>query len=344
MSRPERLHVPGGRYFVIDEFRASEVLVAAPNRPHGDAELRAIAARRARYEVQLAYATARWCARVHAHCWLPGCALLEVQIGRAPLEHVMHSLRGGFSRYFRRSTGLAEPVYAHRYHAWLVEPDCTLDLRRDICWRPVRAGLCKHPTEYPYTTIHYALDGSPPAFLARSHLLAWFEQRQHHPRAQLLSFLAAPPNPEFAALLSGSRQDRRIIGHPNFVRKTHRQERRPRLAAPPEAIIGWARLLVASRASASPEDPMKSMRDLVAAVTAWSVSRIGIGSVSTVATWFHPRDRSHLERAIDHYMQARPDLFSDCTLRQLVRHLCSLADERPDTQSQTACATDARGQ
>lgn len=329
MSRPERLHVPGGHYFVIDEFCAAEVLVPAPDRNHTDAEVRQLATHRAQYEAQLGYALRRWCARVHTHCWLPQCALLEIQIGSAPLEHVMHSLRGPFSRYFRNATGSPEPVYAGRYKAWLLEPACTLDLRRDICWRPVRAGLCKHPTEYPHTTIHHALTTSTPPFLARSHLLTWLQQRQHHPRAQLLRFVSAPPSPAFSALLSGSPHDRRIIGNPAFVHRTHRERYRPSSVAPADSVIEWARRFLASVATTLPKTVADSEPALVPALAAWVASCSGTASVSAAAIWFPPGDRSRLERAIDHYLQARPDLFRERTLRKFVRYISSQETETP---------------
>lgn len=333
MSRPERLHVAGGRYFVIDEFRAPEVLVPAPDRIHTDAEVRELAAHRAQYEAQLAYALTRWCARVHTHCWLPQRALLEIQIAWAPLDHVMHSLRGPFSRYFRKATHSTASVYAGRYKAWLVEPGCTLDLRRAICWHAVRAGLCKHPTEYPHTTIHYALTATPLPFLAKSHLLAWLQQRQHHPRAQLLSFLTATPSPEFAALLSGSPHDRRIIGQPNFVRRMHQFHRTLRVPPPP-AVIDWARVFIERVAATSSKPLAEAGPALRPALTAWLASCSGTASVSTAATWFPHRDRSQLERAVDHYMQVRPDLFSERALRQFVHDLFL-----PSTKTTTITAT-----
>jgi len=336
MSRPERLHVAGGRYFVVDSFRASEVLVPAPDRSHSEAELSRLAANRVQYEAQLAYAITRWPGRVNTHCWLPHCALLEIEIGWAPLEHVMHSLRGPFSRYLR-SSGLPEPVYAGRYAAWLVEPLYTLDLRRHICSLPARVGLCKQPTEYPHTTIHYALNGSTPEFLARSRLLAWFQQRQHHPRTQLLSFFSTAPTPEFTALLSGSPHDRRIIGRANFVRKMHRAQAPPVPAPHPQSVIQWTQLLVTKEAATLPEEPLSSTPALVSALTAWTVSCSGLASVSTVATWFHPCDRSRLERAIDHYVRIRPDLFCRHTLDRFVRHISTIPSAGPGgAQAHTA--------
>jgi hypothetical protein len=335
MSRPERLHVPGGRYFVIDDFRAKEVLFPSPERNHTDAVLRELAAHRAQYEAQLAYALSRWCARVHTHCWLPDRALLEIQIGWAPLEHVMHSLRGSFSRYLRKYTAASESAYAGRYKAWLLAPDCTLDLRRELCWQPMRAGLCGHPTEYPHTTLHYALNESVPPFLAKSHLLSWFQQRQHHPRARLLSLLSAAPSPGFSALLLGSPYDRRIIGHPNFVRRIHRERHRCSPVPPPASVIEWAQVFLESATTTLPETHADSIPTLLPALTAWLASCSGAASVSTAATWFPSSERSRLERAIDHYLQSRPDLFSERTLRCFIRG----ASHPPRTPQAASTAT-----
>ncbi|MDE2449397.1 MAG: hypothetical protein KGO22_10530, partial [Gammaproteobacteria bacterium] len=294
MSRPERLHVPRGRYFVVDEFRASEVLAPAADRTHTEAQLRDLATHRAQYEAQLAYAITRWCARVHTHCWLPGCALFEVQVGWAPLEHIMHSLRGPFSRYMRKATASACSVYAGRYRAWLLDPACTLDLRRDLCWRPVRAGLCKDPTEYRNTTIHCAFNGPTPPFLARSDVLAWLQQRQHHPRAQLMSFLSAAPSPGFAALASGSPHDRRVIGDLSFVRKIHCDERRPPALLDPRHVIEWARLLIEREDTTLMKGSPGPPPTLLSALAAWLVSCVGTASVSALATQLPTVDRSQL--------------------------------------------------
>lgn len=120
MSRPGRLHIAGGRYFVVDEFQAQEVLVAKPDLSHSEAELRQIALNRSRYESQVAYAAKRWCVVVCTHCWLPDRALLELQIARAPLEDFMHSLRQPFSHYLHRGAALSGTTYANRYRAWLL--------------------------------------------------------------------------------------------------------------------------------------------------------------------------------------------------------------------------------
>ena len=330
MSRPERLHVPHGHYFVVDEFRADEMLVAASSRTHTEAELRQLTANRAQYESQLTYAVTRWCARVHAHCWLPGCALLEIQIGWAPLERVMHSLRGPFSRHVRRATGSPHAVYSGRYKAWLLDPSCTLDVRRELCWRPVGAGLCKHPAEYRYTTIHCALNDPIPSFLARSDVVAWLQVRRHHPQAQLLSFLSAPPSPAFAALASGSPIDRRIIGHSNFVRRVHSEKRRPPALPQLQDVIEWVRLLVEHEAATLAKDPTRPAPALLSALTAWLSSCVGPTSVSELANWFPALDRSQLERAINHHMQVHPNLFSERTLRKFVRHVSSLESGVPE--------------
>ena len=343
MSRPERLHVPHGHYFVVDEFQADEMLVAAPSRTHTEDELRRFAENRAQYESLLTYAVARWCARVHAYCWLPVCALLEIQIGWAPLERVMHSLRARFSRHISRTTGLSAPGYAGRYTAWLLDPACTLDFHRDLCWRPVRAGLCTHPAEYRHATIHSALNGPIPPFLARSEVLAWLQQRQHHSQARLLSFLSAAPSPAFAALASGSPHDRRIIGHLNFIRKIHREEHRPPILPRPQVVMEWVRMLLEHEEKTPGKGSPSACPVLESALTAWLMSCVGPASVSSLARRLPAIDRSQLERAIDHYVQVRPDLFADRTLRRFVRYVSSLESESPELSSVAVLETGSQG-
>lgn len=322
MSRDGRVHMPGGRYLVIDRFHLPEVLVAAAGQAHEQAELRRLAAHRARYEAQLAHAVNRWCARVHTHCWLPDAALLELQIGWAPLERVMHSLRGSFSREFHRLTGSSERVYTQRYQAWLIEPAHILDLRRFLCQRPVRAGLCRHPGEYAQTSLRCALEGSVPPFLAGSELLAWFERRQSHPREQLVEYFAAAPSAEFTALLDGSPHDRRVIGSAEFLRTVYRAQQRVPSVPLPGPTVEWVTALLKDAARPTQADVSAAPApDLVQALTAWLVSCAGAGSVSAVARWLAAGSRSGLERMIDQHMRLRPQLFHEVVLRQFVRFL-----------------------
>lgn len=322
MSRPERLHIAGGRYFVIDEFQRDEVLVAKPDPPHSEAALRQIALNRSRYESQVAYAAKRWCVIVCTHCWLPDRALLELQIARAPLEDFMHSLRQPFSHYLHRGAALSGTAYASRYRAWLVDPRYIADLRRDILWRPVRAGLCTHPLDYPYATLNCAC-----AVCSRSPFSDWATQQGLTDRQRLAQYLLTPPRAEFSRVLRGSPHDRRIIGAPDFVRRARRSNAGHRLSAPRVPVIQWVSDLLKIPLRPEEHDAQDYLSDCARALIAWLVSCSGSGTVSMVARWFTHFDRAHLQRTVDKQLRLRPDLFSKATLDQFCRFLTTVQED-----------------
>lgn len=319
MPRPERLHIASGHYFVVDEFQSDEVLVAKPNLPHSDADLRRIALNRARYETQVSYAARRWCVAVCVHCWLPDRALLELQIARAPLEDFMHSLRQPYSHYLHHRAGLSGPPYANRYRAWLVDPRYIADLRRDILWRPVRAGLCPDPLAYPYVTPNCAC-----AVCSRSPFSDWARQQGLADRQRMAQFLVAPPRAEFSRVLRGSPYDRRIIGNSDFVRRARRSHAGRHPCAPQRPVIQWVCDLLKIPASPAMHDSPDSISESAQALVAWLVSCSGCGTVSTVARWFPHCDRAHLQRSIDKHLRLRPALFSKPTLDQFCRFLTTV--------------------
>ena len=316
MPRRQRIHVPKGTYFVVDAFRANEMLVAAPVGGHTDADLRRFGEYRAQYEAQLSYATTRWCAHVHLHCWLPGTALLEVQIAWAPLECIMRSLRQPYTHFIHKRAGLSGDVYAGRYRAWLLEPRWIPDLRRNILWRPVRAGLCGNPLDYPHTTLNCRCN-----LCSRSHFQTWLKDQGIVTRSALTQFLSAPPTANFPSLLRGSPYDRRIIGSPDFVRRARRAHKRASLSAPPTLVIDWVASLLKIPPRSILYPRARSPSDLPRSLIAWLTSSTNTASTSAVAKWFADTDRLQLHRGIDRYLSNRPDLFREETLQQFVQFL-----------------------
>lgn len=330
MSRHLRIHVPHGTYFVVDEFDALEVLVAAAGREHTDAELHQIAKHRIQYEHRLTSAIRRWRGRVHAHCWLPNSALLMVQIGHAPLDWLMHSVRGPYSLYLRQHTGTAHP-HAGRYRALLLDDEeFFLDLPRYMFRRAVTARLCSDAADYEHCSLPAFLTGHLPLFLAGSELPSVLVSRGFHTRAGIERYLLQTPSPGFPVLLKrGSLLDRRIAGRAYFIRQAHVEENRARQKPEPQLIIEW----VADRMNIAAADIMQPHRsDAVTAraLIAWLASCSGAARVSAVAQWF-PRERSNVERSIHDHMRDYPDLFSEVTLAEFVKFLRSTGGTAADS-------------
>ncbi len=313
MARPGRLHVPHATYFVVNQFRSGlEALAAHPGRPHDRQELHRIDLSRCRFETLLGYLCRRWCARVHAYCWLPDCALLLVRIGEPPLECIMHTLRGLFSQFLREAGCGLGAVYTRRYAALMIDPDdYLLDFARHIFWNPVHAGLCKNPLGYEHGSARVCIGEHDSASLCDSTVRDALAQRGQHSRLGFSRFLEAAPAPGFLRLLArGSRLDRRVAGSSMFVRDAHRNAARQPPAPAPSTIISWA----ASRLSIDPAEitgvPRRAHSVEGRALVAWLATCGGTATLAHVAQWFGC-DPSTLHRAVDRYSAVHPELFDE---------------------------------
>ncbi len=325
MARPGRLHVPHATYFVINRFRDGlEALVASPARPHSREELHKISFNRGRFEALLGYLCRRWCARVHAYCWLPDSALLLIRIGHSPLESIMHTLRGLYSQGLRETGWCPGLVYVGRYMALMIDPDdYLLDFARHIFWSPVHAGLCKLPLGYEHSSVRACIGEPDRASLCDATLFNALELRGEHTRLKFSRFLTATPTPGFLRLLAhGSRLDRRIAGSSMFVREARRNAARRPPAPAAATIIAW----VASRLSLDAAEivgfPRRSHSVEGRALVAWLATCAGVTTLAQVARWFGCNP-STLHRAVGHYAAARPQLFNEQMLVEFTRALPS---------------------
>ncbi|MGB6450578.1 MAG: hypothetical protein WBE92_07490 [Steroidobacteraceae bacterium] len=316
MARPGRLHVPHATYFVVNRFRTGiETLAASPTRPHSREERDQIEVNRRRFEALLNYLRRRWCARVHAYCWLPDSALLLLKIGAAPLESIMHTLRGQFSHHLREKDSRSGPAYAGRYFVLMIDPDdYLLDFARHIFWSPVHAGLCRNPLGYEHGSARACAGDPDPASLCDSTLLHALTLRGQQSRLGFSRFLTGAPTPGFLRLLAhGSRLDRRIAGSSTFVREAHRSAARRPPAPAPATIISW----VASRLSLDSAEivglPRRAHSVEGRALVAWLATCAGTATLAQVARWFGCVP-STLHRAVDHYSAVRPERFNEQVL------------------------------
>ncbi|MGH8229278.1 MAG: transposase [Steroidobacteraceae bacterium] len=321
MARHGRLHVPRATYFVVDRFRPGlDALVASPRQPHSARALQQIAARRERFESLIRYLAGRWCAHLHAYCWLPDAALLLLTIGEAPLEHLMHTLRGLYSQRLREEDSRASvgaPIHAGRYSALLVDPeDYLLDFARHIFWSPVRAGLCKTPLGYELSSARESLGTQDPGArpLCDSTLATALAQRGQHSRLGFARFLDQAPSPGFVRLLArGSSLDRRVAGSTAFVRQVKQAASRAPTPLDRESIIAWtaARLAIAPESITGRSRSAPCVRGR--ALVAWLATCSGAATLSEVARWLRC-EPSTLSRAIAHHAAENPELFSEAAV------------------------------
>jgi REP element-mobilizing transposase RayT len=91
--------------------------------------------------------------RALAFCLLDNHFHLFVHTPAAGLSAGMRQLNGDYAGYFNRRHGRRGPLMQGRYKAVLVEDQSHwLELSRYVHLNPVRAGLCKHPEDWKWSS------------------------------------------------------------------------------------------------------------------------------------------------------------------------------------------------
>lgn len=147
MSRRQRLHVPGGTYYVVQH--------GSTNRPifsqHDDYQL---------FERLLAATLRRTSSRAHAYCWTPQALHLALQIDNISVGRFMQGITSRYARSIHQRAAESGHFFKHRYRAILIDPEAYLPkLVRFIHHMPALSGMVLDPTTYPYTS-HAVYRGS----------------------------------------------------------------------------------------------------------------------------------------------------------------------------------------
>jgi REP element-mobilizing transposase RayT len=160
MARPLRVCYPGARYHVIVRGNASErIYTDDHDREHFLGELEKVVDR---YE---------WLC--HAYCLMATHYHLAVETPRPNLPLGMRQLNGNYARRFNRRHGRNGHVFGSRYRSILVEdPRYELTVSRYVVLNPVRAGICTHPGEWPWSSYRATAGLIPtPRFLTTAPIL-----------------------------------------------------------------------------------------------------------------------------------------------------------------------------
>jgi hypothetical protein len=122
-----------------------------------------------------------------------------LQIGEQPLAHVMRQIASDYARAFQQKLETTGHLFERRYHANLVDVDSyLLELLRYIHLNPVRAGLVRHPADYPWSSHHaYAGRAAPESWLTISFALALFAPDATRAHVAYRQFVEAPHAGEF---------------------------------------------------------------------------------------------------------------------------------------------------
>jgi putative transposase len=117
---------------------------------------------------RVAMVAGRYELRWVAYCLMGNHYHAIVQTPDSRLSAAMRDLHGGFSRLCRSVYGRDAHLFKNRFWCELVDsPTYFLTAMRYIDLNPVRAGLCGHPSEWPWGSYRATVGlDRPPPFLA----------------------------------------------------------------------------------------------------------------------------------------------------------------------------------
>ena len=139
----------------------------------------------------LAAAVNRFQWRCYAYCVMPNHYHFLVETLRPTLGDGMRHLNGSYARWFNRRYGFNGHLFGGRFHSASVESEPhLLELSRYIVLNPVRAGICRRPEDWPWSSYRAIVGLEPvPSFLSPDRLLQHFGRDRSRARKRYAEFV-----------------------------------------------------------------------------------------------------------------------------------------------------------
>lgn len=127
----------------------------------------------------------------HAYCLMSTHFHLLLTTPDPNLAFGMQRLNGCYAQAFNNRRERFGHLFQGRYHAVHVESDGhLLELYRYIALNPVRAGACRRPADWPWSSFAAAVGvAPPPSFASSDSLLRHFGGDRKWARARLRGFV-----------------------------------------------------------------------------------------------------------------------------------------------------------
>ncbi len=128
----------------------------------------------------------------HTYCLMTNHYHLVLGTPDARLSAAMKVLNGEYARRFDVRHRRTAHVFRNRFGSELIDNDeYLLSACRYVVLNPVRAGLCGHPAEWPWSSYRALAGLEPaPAFLAEQFVLSLFDDTSERARAAYRRFIA----------------------------------------------------------------------------------------------------------------------------------------------------------
>ena len=189
MPRPPRIQFPGAIYHVSARGNRREETFRC------EADYALYLALVSRIAAELVW-------EVFAYCLMPNHVHLVFRTKHANVAAGMQRLNGRYAQLFNERYGLSGHLFQGRYSAKLIESEAhALEVARYVVLNPVRARLCIHPCEWPWSSYRATAGiGLCPRFLNVRFFLRQFGRGADAARRAYVAFVneRAPPMAEAA--------------------------------------------------------------------------------------------------------------------------------------------------
>jgi putative transposase len=120
----------------------------------------------------------RYGAIIHVYCLMDSHYHLLLETPRGNLSEILHHINGAYTTYFNVKRQRSGHLFQGRYRAILVEKDAYCqELSRYIHLNPLRGGMVKDPTRYPWSSYPYYIGlKKKPSWLETGDILGYFGQ------------------------------------------------------------------------------------------------------------------------------------------------------------------------
>jgi putative transposase len=116
---------------------------------------------------------------------------IQIQTALANLAAGMQLLKGRYAAYFNHRHGSEGHLFFRRYHSELIETEAHhLEVSRYIALNAVRAGLCRRPADWPWSTYGETIGRRwPRPYVSSTALLRIFGADPNLARARFQAFV-----------------------------------------------------------------------------------------------------------------------------------------------------------